>query len=56
MTRESAIRLLEQAENETDPAKRGLLLAEAQVFASLVIIDQLEEISGHAELSAANSI
>jgi hypothetical protein len=56
MNREAVIILLARARDEKDPVERGLLLAEAQVIASLVIMDRLEDISGHVELSAVNSI
>jgi hypothetical protein len=56
MNRETIVRMLERAQAESDPIQRGLLLAEAQVIASLVIMDRLEDITGHVELSAVNSI
>jgi hypothetical protein len=55
MNRETIVRMLERAQAESDPIQRGLLLAEAQVIASLVIMDRLEDITGHVELSAVNS-
>jgi hypothetical protein len=56
MNRDKVIDLLDLARNETDQVKRGLILAEAQVIASIVIMDHLEDIKVHAETSAVNSI
>ena len=56
MNRETVLKMLTRAENEPDPVARGLILAEAQVLASLVIIDHLEDIRSQAELIGANTL
>ena len=56
MNRDRVTDMLKRAGDETDPVQRGLLLAEAQVMASLCIMDRLEDILSQAELIGANSI
>lgn len=44
MTHDKVTDLLELARNEADPVERGLLLAEAQVLATLVVAARLESV------------
>ena len=56
MNRDIVSQMLDKARDETDPVERGLILGEAQVMASLCIMDRLEDILSQAELIGANSI
>ena len=56
MNRDTVTDMLKRAGDETDPVERGLILAEAQLMASLCIMDRLEDILSQAELIGANSI
>ena len=56
MSRDKVTDMLELARDESDPVERGLILAAAQVMASLCIMDRLEDILSQAELIGANSI
>ena len=44
MNRDKVTQMLDQARDTTDPVERGLLLAEAQVLASLVVAARLESV------------
>ena len=50
MNRDRVTDLLERARDETDPVQRGLLLAEAQVLATLDVAEGLEVVDGKLAL------
>ena len=50
VNRDSVTDMLKRAGDETDPVERGLLLAEAQVLATLDVAEGLEVVDGKLAL------